>query len=105
MCRGSHAVLAVKYYFTVTRPVAVLLDEYFAVAFPEEHKKYKESFAAGIWEQQDPGPYLGRAIVYKLQVIPHEDRSDGGPTVIFNVGQYEGGELYLTDLLLKFLLV
>ena len=102
MHRTSHSALAVKYYFGATADVAIFLDAYFAVAFPEEHKRYKEAFAAGVWHQEDPGPWLGHAIVYKLQVKPHQDRKDGGPTAIFNVGQYTGGELYFTDLHLKF---
>jgi hypothetical protein len=82
-----------------------MLSAYFAVAFPEEHKKYQQAFKAGVWLSEDPGPWLGCAIVYKLQVDPHQDKSDGGPTAIFNVGQYTGGDLYLTSLGLKFLYV
>ena len=67
-----------------------------------EHTTYKEAFAAGVWLPEDPGPLLGQAIVYKLQVKPHQDKKDGGPTAIFNVGQYSGGDLYFTDLDLKF---
>ena len=79
-----------------------MLDAYFAIAFPEEHAKYREAFAAGVWLREDSGPWLGRAIVYKLQVKPHQDALDGGPTAIFNVGQYKGGELYIPCLGLKF---
>ena len=100
--KGCHSSLAAKYYFEATSDVAVLLNSYFKVSFPEEHKLYKKAFAAGVWELADPGPWLGRAIVYKLQVKIHQDRLDGGPAAIFPVGQYEGGSLYFTDLSLKF---
>ena len=103
MCRGSHSSLAVRWYYRATAKVAAILDEYFAVSFPDEHLKYQKAFKAGVWLMEDPGPWLGRAIVYKLQVKQHQDRSDGGPTAIFNVGQYTGGHLYLTSLGLKFL--
>jgi hypothetical protein len=102
MCRGSHSSLAVKWYFQATAEVAEILNAYFAVAFPDEHAKYRQAFDAGVWLTEDPGPWLGRAIVYKMQVGQHQDKSDGGPTAIFNVGQYTGGNLYLPTLGLKF---
>jgi hypothetical protein len=86
MVKGSHAAMAVRYYYMATAEVALVLESYFAAAFPTEHAQYKEAFAAGVWLTEDPGPWLGRAIVYKLQVRPHQDRLDGGPTAIFNVG-------------------
>ena len=78
MCKGSYSALAVNYYFRATADVAIFLDAYFAVAFPMEHTTYKEAFAAGVWLPEDPGPLLGQAIVYKLQVKPHQDKKDGG---------------------------
>src|SRR6202453_4889856 len=103
MIRGCHTALAVKYYYTVTCDVSELLGTYFLVAFPKEHARYREAFDAGVWHLEDPGPWLSRALVYKLQVKPHRDALDGGPTVMFNMGQYEGGRLYNPCLDLKFL--
>jgi hypothetical protein len=105
MFRGSRAGLGVKYYFKATRKVALLLGTYFSIAFPDHYLKYKEAFEAGFWYSEDPGPWLGRALVYKLQVRAHRDSLDGGPTAIFNVGQYIGGKLYYPSLSLKFLSV
>jgi hypothetical protein len=59
MCKGSHVAVAVKHYFQATASIATFLGTYFAIAFPEEHKKYKEAFAAGVWLEDDPGPWLG----------------------------------------------
>jgi hypothetical protein len=101
MFRSCHGALGVRYYFQATAEVAEALSAYFAIAFPKEYAKYKEAFDAGVWYLEDSGPWLGRVLVYKLQVKPHVDRSDGGPTAIFNVGQYTGGELYMPDLNLK----
>ena len=101
MCHGSHAALAVRWYYRATAKVAAMLSAYFQVSFPEEYAKYRNAFEAGVWIREDPGPWLGRAIVYKLQVTQHQDRTDAGPTAIFNVGQYIGGNLYLTSLGLK----
>jgi hypothetical protein len=102
MVKSCHAAMAVRYYFLATAKVASFLAAYFAVSFPEDYKRYKEAFDAGVWYMEDPGPWLGRAIVFKLQVLPHQDAQDGGPTAIFNVGQYTGGKLYFPGLGLKF---
>ncbi|KAJ7788027.1 hypothetical protein B0H14DRAFT_3162834 [Mycena olivaceomarginata] len=53
--------------------VAIYLQCAFAEAFPTYYAKYTSAFKAGVWETADPGPWLGRAIVYKLQVGEHVD--------------------------------
>ncbi|KAG1771371.1 hypothetical protein EV702DRAFT_1048994 [Suillus placidus] len=73
----------------------------FCVAFPEFYEKYWKAFEAGKWTVVNPGPFLGRAIVWKLSVLPHQDGLDEGPAVIFPMGRFEGGECYLPDLKLK----
>ena len=93
--------LHVKRYFEATRPVALHLSACFKVSFPEYHAKYSEAFKAGVWEISDPGPWIGRAIVWKLPVKTHRDSLDDGPTAIFNFGNYTGGNLYLPDLKVK----
>jgi hypothetical protein len=100
--RGSSAAMAVQWYFEATREIADLLSAYFKKAFPEYHKKYSEAFEAGRWSQVDPGPWLGRALVYKLQVLPHVDGLDNGPMACFSVGYFTGGDMHLSDLGLKF---
>lgn len=91
--------MAVRWYFKVTRPVAILLAEYFRVCFPKQFHTYEAAFKAGIWEQADPGPFLGRAIVYKLQVKSHLDSLDGdGPAATFPMGSFVGGAMYWPDL-------
>lgn len=96
--KGSQAVV---WYMERTSKLALALKEMFKVAYPEEFKIYEEAFEAGFWEAADPGPWLGRAIVWKLNVLPHRDGLDGGPTAIFCLGHFSGGEAYLTDLKLK----
>ena len=93
--------MAVKRYFEGSRPVAVYLSACFQVAFPDHYRKYKKAFDAGIWMAEDPGPWLGRAIIWKLPIETHMDGLDDGPTAIFNVGNYTGGDLYLPDLKIK----
>lgn len=88
-------------YFEATHEVALYLKVLFKYAFPEYFAKYVTLFDAGVWEECDPGPWIGRAIVFKLQVDSHVDRLDDGPTAAFPVGFFHGGELYLPDLSLK----
>lgn len=99
--RGCQAAMAANWYYKATREVAELLAAYFERAYPEYYEKYCEAFAAGIWNLEDPGPWLGRALVYKLQVLPHIDGLDNGPTACFPVGYFTGGAMHLSDLGLK----
>jgi hypothetical protein len=50
---------------------------------------------------KDLGPWLGRAIIWKLPVKMHMDGLDNGLTMIFNVRNYTGGDFYLPDLKIK----
>jgi hypothetical protein len=66
MLHSSKGAMAVKYYYQGTNKIAILLDAMFTVSFPEYHDQYCEAFAAGRWVVEDPGPWLGQAIVLKL---------------------------------------
>ncbi|KAJ7814338.1 hypothetical protein B0H14DRAFT_3747792, partial [Mycena olivaceomarginata] len=99
--RGCQAALAVKHYYRATQEVAIYLSCMFEVAYPEYHAKYTAAFKAGVWETADPGPWIGRAIVYKLQVSEHVDGLDDGPTASFSVGDFDGGAMYLPDIGMK----
>ncbi|KAG1772232.1 hypothetical protein EV702DRAFT_1048697 [Suillus placidus] len=101
MFRNAQVALAVRWYMKRTSKLALALKEMFKVAYPDEFNIYEKAFEAGVWEVADPGPWLGRAIVWKLNVLPHRDGLDGGPTAIFCLGHFSGGEAYLTDLKLK----
>ncbi|KAG1725983.1 hypothetical protein EDB19DRAFT_1592285, partial [Suillus lakei] len=101
MFRNAQVALAVRWYMKRTSKLALVLKEMFKVAYPDDFKIYQKAFDAGVWEVADPGPWLGRAIVWKLNVLPHRDGLDGGPTAIFCLGHFSGGEAYLTDLKLK----
>jgi hypothetical protein len=73
----------------------------FEAAFPKLYPEYQEAFDAGVWLQDDPGPFLARAIVYKLQSKLHRDSNDVGPSACFPVGNYEGGEMLFPQLRTK----
>ncbi|KAG2063333.1 hypothetical protein BDR04DRAFT_948841, partial [Suillus decipiens] len=101
MVRNAQVTQAVQWYLAYTRPLALTLQEMFKVSWPEYYEMYRAAFEAGVWVEDDPGPWLGRAIIWKLQVLPHRDGLDGGPTAIFCLGHFTGGECYLPDLHIK----
>lgn len=71
--------------------------------WPDYFELYTKGFEAGRWFHEDPGPFLGRAIIYKLQVHLHLDRNDAGPTACFPVGTWDkGGSLLIPQLGAKF---
>jgi hypothetical protein len=70
----------------------------FEAAFPALYQEYEAAFKAGVWLREDPGPFLGRAIIYKLQSKLHRDKNDVGPSASFPVGFFDGGEMLLPQL-------
>ena len=89
-------------YYKVTRPLADALKVMYEVIFPDLYDSFRAAFEAGRWFQEDPGPWLGRAIVYKLQVDLHRDTNDIGPSVSFPCGHYKGGEMMIPQLKSRF---
>jgi hypothetical protein len=85
-----------------TSPVAKTLACYFNHLFPEAYQIFRKAFEAGIWVKQDPGPWLGRALIYKLQGSLHIDDKDEGPTVSFPCGSFDGGEMIIPQFDVKF---
>lgn len=65
----------------------------FKAVFPKEYEEYQEAFEAGVWYRGDDGPFMARAVIYKLQGRLHTDKNDVGPSVSFGVGRYTGGEM------------
>lgn len=79
-----------------------MLATIFEELFPKEYEEFKEAFEAGVWLEEDPGPWLGRAIIYKLNGLLHTDTSDKSPSVSFPCGEYIGGEMMVPQLDAKF---
>jgi len=75
----------------------------FKAAFPKVYAEYRPAFDAGVWLPEDPGPFLGRSIVYKLQSKLHNDGNDVGPSASFPVGSFEGGEMLIPQFKTKLL--
>ena len=98
MFKSCQGAMAIWTYYVATQQVAVILAGMFQAAFPEYYAKYRKAFFAGRWVPEDPGPWIGRAIVWKLQVGTHRDGLDEGPAACFPCGKYRGGNLCLPDL-------
>jgi len=89
---------AIHNYYCATNLVAKRLSILFKALMPDCYKTYKAAFKAGAWIKSDPGPWVGRAIVYKLQLNLHKDKEDGGPAASFPVGFFSGGEMLIPQL-------
>ncbi|KAJ7817997.1 hypothetical protein B0H14DRAFT_1379582, partial [Mycena olivaceomarginata] len=98
MNAGGLKAAANVHYFKATEEVALFIGEFFKVLFPEEYERYKEDFERGVWLTEDPGPILGRALIYKLQVYVHQDGLDRGPTASFPCGFFDEGAMTFTDI-------
>ncbi|KAG1901574.1 uncharacterized protein F5891DRAFT_979398 [Suillus fuscotomentosus] len=92
MVSGLRGIPHIYVYYKATETLVLQLSAMFCVNFPEFYKKYQKAFKAGKWIVVDPGPFLGRVIVWKLAVLPYQDVLDAGPAVIFPMGRFKGGE-------------
>ena len=101
MSRTSLGYLSVSGYYLATQATAQEVSDRFKAAFPKEYAKYAQAFEAGVVNLFDLGPFIGRALVWKMQVQVHQDGLDEGPGAIFPCGYFHGGHLYIPDLGLK----
>jgi hypothetical protein len=92
----------IRCWISATSAVAQTLGVMFEELYPDTYHQFRQAFDAGVWIEEDPGPWLGRAIVYKLQVSLHTDKHDIGPTASFGCGSYTGGEMLVPQLGAKF---
>ena len=98
MVASCHGAAAMAVYFQATRPLVISLAQLFRHAFPSSYEEYSTAFEAGVWYTEDLGPWIGRAIVFKLQVDLHFEMGDGGPTATFPMGLVEGGQMEVLTL-------
>ncbi|TEB23576.1 hypothetical protein FA13DRAFT_1715255 [Coprinellus micaceus] len=97
------SALAYRGWLIATMDLSIEVKVRFKHAFPTWYHNYLQAYQAGrFWPPEvDPGPFLGRALVWKVQVLPHRDAKDKGPSGMFNCGYYSGGALFFPDLWLK----
>jgi len=89
--RSGQGTQAVKKYFTDKEGTLARLASMFQAAFPDCYEKYRKAFEVGCWTKEDKGPWIGRVIVWKLQVSLYRDALDEGPTACFPCRNYEDG--------------
>jgi hypothetical protein len=78
--------------------VSLTLQILFRQLFPDLYDQFQQAFDAGVWVEEDPGPWLGRAIIYKLQGDVHNDKHDISPTACFPCGYFSGGAMKVPQL-------
>ncbi|THU80049.1 hypothetical protein K435DRAFT_611608, partial [Dendrothele bispora CBS 962.96] len=78
--------------------INVFLSKMFEKEFPQEFKAYRKAHKAARWCLHDPGPYIGKAIVWKLSSAAHLDEDDGCLTVTYPMGSFTGGNMDIYDL-------
>ncbi|KAH9914193.1 uncharacterized protein BXZ73DRAFT_21134, partial [Epithele typhae] len=79
-------------------PFAAYFGALFKVFYPDLYQRYQKVFDAGNWIPHDPGPWLGRALVWKLPLDLHFDHGDIGPTLTIPLGFFHNGEMEFSAL-------
>ncbi|KAH7092688.1 hypothetical protein BKA62DRAFT_626045 [Auriculariales sp. MPI-PUGE-AT-0066] len=102
MTRKVETSAVLPTYYRLTAAAVTRIEILFKVCMPLIYERYRDAFRAGVWLRADSGPWIGRAIVYKLDVELHRDALDEGPAAIFPVGNFTGGNLFFPDIGLKF---
>jgi len=95
---SSTTLAAAGSYYSLIESVVRTIALAFKTVFPQWYTRYQDTFDAGVWFVDDPGPFLSCAVVYKLQGRLHKDRHDMGPSVSFPVGQFTGGVMVFPQL-------
>lgn len=104
MIRTGAPAMTVPWYYKYMKDVVIQLNSMFTAGFPDKYEEYVAITQAGNFYPQDVSAWLGWAIIHKLQVeVPH-DRLDPSekPVASFLSGRYVGGEMYYSDLGLRF---
>ena len=93
----------VKSFYYRTYPVAEALKMIMEILLPQQAQDYQKAFDAGHWysEDADPGPFLGRAVIWKMQLSLHKDAGDVGHSISFGFGSYTGAHMIIPQLNLK----
>ncbi|KAF8677824.1 hypothetical protein AX14_004777 [Amanita brunnescens Koide BX004] len=102
MTKSGNALGAIKGYYRNTTRQAKMLEEMFEAEFPEYYGNYRAAFDAGVTVDEDKGPWLGRAIIWKLDGALHTDRKDYGPAACVPFGLFTGGQMLVPQLMAKF---
>ena len=98
----STAIMSMESYYKLTRPLAEHLAVMYKVLIQELYKTLKPAFTAGWWFKQNPGPWVGCALLYKLQAELHLDGNDVRSSISFPCGDFWGSQMLVPQLEAKF---
>ncbi|KAJ3854704.1 hypothetical protein EV368DRAFT_36283 [Lentinula lateritia] len=92
--------MAIQHWYEVTPEFGNLLSSVFNQEWPDKWEEAMKRFKAGKWQAANPGPWVGKAIVYKLTSSIHPDEEDAEecPTVTVPVGHFVGGHIQFLDI-------
>jgi hypothetical protein len=77
----------------------VWLNEIMRHEHREKYDVFVKAHKAGRWMQADPGPHIGRVLVWKRHSTDHMDNADSLPTVVIVLsGEFVGGYMEFLDL-------
>ncbi|KAF9020256.1 hypothetical protein BDZ89DRAFT_1138765 [Hymenopellis radicata] len=82
----------------VTSIASALYQEF----WKKEYTGALKTFKAGRFFSEDRGPWLGRALGYKVPTTTHPDEGDTGPTFLTCAGSFNGGHLQFHELRIQF---
>ncbi|KAF9486607.1 hypothetical protein BDN71DRAFT_1358125, partial [Pleurotus eryngii] len=86
-------------YYIATLLLSLHLGVSFEVYLPVEAAYYQKAFKAGTaFPYDDFGPFLGRALLWKMQLELHADKKDVGPSISFPTGRFSKGHLIIPEL-------
>ncbi|KAL0061160.1 hypothetical protein AAF712_012030 [Marasmius tenuissimus] len=102
---AGQAIQATRHYYEANFTLERCIESAVQVFFPDLYPVLAHVREAGraFQSSREGGVYLGRAVVYKLQLFNHIDQKDCGISASFPAGHFVGGYLLIPQLGAKFL--
>lgn len=88
VCNSSFR-LSLEWYIAQSQPITGILAGYLNVFWPEVYHEFKKRFAAGRTIDSDTGPWIARALLYKMWLFMHYDQYDKDVRASFACGSSE----------------
>ncbi|KAF9007272.1 hypothetical protein BDZ89DRAFT_965696 [Hymenopellis radicata] len=85
-----------------TQIITTIASALYKSFWPIEYEDARRTFKAGRYFRDDCGPWLGRAVGYKVPTTTHPDEGDKGPTFLTSAGSFTGGNLQIHNLQVQF---
>ncbi|KAJ3804585.1 hypothetical protein F5876DRAFT_82921 [Lentinula aff. lateritia] len=97
---GTQGPMAIQHWYKVTLESGNLLSSVFKQEWPDKWEEAMKYFKAGKWQAANPGPWVGKAIVYKLtsSIRPDKEDAEEYHIVTVPVGHFVGGHILFLDI-------